>query len=119
MAATSYNEHLETAKATRDVCGGYHALRPPKRVTVAEGAAESLEIIARGDRRSSKVVSRRIEQIDLPEGVQIGAIVRGDEVIMAHHDTVIQTDDHVIVFLPSKRQVRAVEKLFQVGATFF
>ena len=41
------------------------------------------------------------------------------EVIMAHHDTVIQTDDHVIVFLPSKRQVRAVEKLFQVGATFF
>ena len=44
MAATSYNEHLETAKATRDVCGGYHALRPPKRVTVAEGAAESLVI---------------------------------------------------------------------------
>ena len=44
MAATSYNEHLEMAKATRDVCGGYHALRPPKRVTVAEGAAESLVI---------------------------------------------------------------------------
>ncbi|MGL4189194.1 MAG: Trk system potassium transporter TrkA [Sphaerotilus sulfidivorans] len=87
--------------------------------SMRQGAAESLEIIARGDRRSSKVVSRRIEQIDLPEGVQIGAIVRGDEVIMAHHDTVIQTDDHVIVFLPSKRQVRAVEKLFQVGATFF
>ena len=87
--------------------------------SMRQGAAESLEIIARGDRRSSKVVSRRIEQIDLPEGVQIGAIVRGDEVIMAHHDTVILTDDHVIVFLPSKRQVRAVEKLFQVGATFF
>ena len=87
--------------------------------SMRQGAAESLEIIARGDRRSSKVVSRRIEQIDLPEGVQIGAIVRGDEVIMAHHDTVIQTDDHVFVFLPSKRQVRAVEKLFQVGATFF
>lgn len=44
MAATSYNEHLEMAKATRDVCGGYHALRPPKRVTVADGAAESLVI---------------------------------------------------------------------------
>jgi len=65
------------------------------------------------------VVSRRLGQLDLPEGVQIGAIVRGDEVIIAHGETVIQTDDHVIVFLPSKRQVRAVEKLFQVSATFF
>ena len=59
------------------------------------------------------------EQLGLPEGVQIGALVRGEEVLIAHHDTVIETDDHVIVFLPSKRQVRAVEKLFQVGATFF
>jgi len=87
--------------------------------SMRHGAAESMEIIARGDRRSSKVVSRRLEQLDLPEGVQIGAIVRGDEVIIAHGETVIQTDDHVIVFLPSKRQVRAVEKLFQVSATFF
>ncbi|MEN9484258.1 Trk system potassium transporter TrkA [Sphaerotilus montanus] len=87
--------------------------------SMRQGAAESMEIIARGDRRSSKVVGRRIEQLALPDGVQIGAIVRGDEVLMAHHDTVIETDDHVIVFLPNKRLVRPVEKLFQVGATFF
>ena len=87
--------------------------------SMRQGAAESMEIIARGDRRSSKVVGRRIEQISLPEGVQIGALVRGSEVLIAHHDTVIETDDHVIVFLPNKRQVRAVEKLFQVGVTFF
>jgi trk system potassium uptake protein TrkA len=87
--------------------------------SMRQGAAESMELVARGDRRSSKVVGRRIEQIGLPEGVQIGAIVRGEEVRIAHHDTVIETDDHVIVFLPNKRQVRAVEKLFQVGATFF
>lgn len=87
--------------------------------SMQQGAAESMEVIARGDRRSSRVVGRRIEQIGLPEGVQIGALVRGDEVLIAHHDTVIQTDDHIILFLPNKRQVRAVEKLFQVGATFF
>lgn len=87
--------------------------------SMQQGAAESMEIIARGDRRSSKVVGRRIEQISLPDGVQIGALVRGSEVLIAHHDTVIETDDHVIVFLPNKRQVRAVEKLFQVGVTFF
>ncbi len=87
--------------------------------SMQQGAAESMEIIVRGDRRSSKVVGRRIEQLSLPEGVQIGALVRGSEVLIAHHDTVVETDDHVIVFLPNKRQVRAVEKLFQVGATFF
>ena len=40
----SYNQHLEAAKATRDVCGGFPALRPPRRVTVAEGAAAALVI---------------------------------------------------------------------------
>jgi trk system potassium uptake protein len=87
--------------------------------SMQQGAAESMEIVVRGDRRSSKVVGRRIEQLSLPEGVQIGALVRGDAVLIAHHDTVVETDDHAIVFLPNKRQVRAVEKLFQVGATFF
>ena len=87
--------------------------------SMRQGAAEAMEIIARGDRRSSRVVGRRIEQIDLPDGAQIGAIVRAGEVVIAHHDTEIRTDDHVIVFLPNKRLVRAVERLFQVGATFF
>ena len=99
--------------------------------SLRRGAAEALELVARGDRRSSKVVGRRIEELDLPRGAQIGALVRGlerdlddatplePEVIMAHHDTVIQSNDHVIVFLPRKRMVRDVERLFQVGATFF
>ena len=87
--------------------------------SMRQGAAESMEIVVRGDRRCTKVVGRRIGELELPEGVQIGAIVRGDEVIVAHGETAIQTGDHVIVFLPSKRQVRAVEKLFQVSATFF
>ena len=96
--------------------------------SLRRGAAEALEAIARGDRRSSKVVGRRIEEIPLPSGAQIGAIVRDaqvgegplrKDVIIPHHDTVIQTDDHVIVFVPKKRMVRQVEKLFQVGATFF
>jgi trk system potassium uptake protein len=94
--------------------------------SLRRGAAEALEIVAHGDVKSSKVVGKRIEQIGLPRGAQIGAIVRGmgsdDEaphVVMAHHDTLIERDDHVIVFLPRKRMVREVEKLFQVSATFF
>ncbi|MEO5697828.1 MAG: Trk system potassium transporter TrkA [Burkholderiaceae bacterium] len=111
--------------------GGVEAVHSLRR-----GAAEALEAIVRGDESSSRLAGRRIEEITLPRGAQIGAIVRGlpvpgetdlgekrgdakPEVIIAHHDIVIQTGDRVIVFMPSKKQVREVEKLFQVSATFF
>jgi len=94
--------------------------------SLRRGDAEALEAVARGDRRSSKVVGRRIDELALPPGAQIGALVRESksgggrkDVIIPHHDTVIETDDHVIVFVPKKRMVSQVEKLFQVGATFF
>jgi trk system potassium uptake protein TrkA len=82
------------------------------------GAAEAIEAVALGDKRVSRVVGRAIEEIDLPEGTTIPAIVRGDDVIIAHHDTVIEEEDHVILFVPDKRQIAAVERLFQVSAAF-
>jgi trk system potassium uptake protein len=96
------------------------------------GAAEALEAIVRGDRKTCRMAGRRIDEVGLPEGAQVGAIVRGlhradgseagddaaPQVIVAHHDTVVQTNDHVIVFVPHKRMVRQVEKLFQVSATY-
>ncbi|WP_047010786.1 Trk system potassium transporter TrkA [Spongiibacter sp. IMCC21906] len=88
-----------------------HALR--------RGAAEALEIIAHGDSRSSKVVGRRLDEIDLPEGVSIGALVRGEEVQIAHSHLVVESEDHLILFLIDKSKIKQVEKLFQVGFTFF
>jgi trk/ktr system potassium uptake protein len=81
-----------------------HALR--------RGAAEAIEAIVHGDERSSRVVGRMVSEIPLPEGASIGAVVRGDAVIMAHHDTVVRADDHVILFLADRRHLEAVEKLF-------
>jgi trk system potassium uptake protein len=86
--------------------------------SLRRGAAESLEAVAHGDFFSSKVIGRAIEDIKLPPGTTIGAIVRGDKVLMAHHDTVIEADDHVILFLVDKRRIPEVERLFQVGFTF-
>lgn len=86
--------------------------------SLRRGAAEAIEAIAHGDESSSKVVGRSIEHIDLPKGTNIGAIVRGEDVIIAHHDTVIESEDHVILFLQDKLRVPEVEKLFQVGVTF-
>jgi trk system potassium uptake protein TrkA len=91
-----------------------------RRCTACAGA---LEGIARGDAKTSRLVGRKVEDIKLPKGARIGAIVRGEgrkgEVLMPHHDTVIETDDHIVIFIPNKRLVREVEKLFQVTATFF
>ena len=87
--------------------------------SLRRGAAEAIEAIAHGDAKSSKVVGRAIGQIDLPPGTTIGALARGDQVLIAHDDVVVEPDDHVILFLVDKRQVNAVERLFQVGLTFF
>ncbi len=87
--------------------------------SLRRGAAEAIEMIAHGDAKSSKVVGRRLDEIDLPDGVTIGAIVRGKEVLIAHRHTAVETDDHVILFLVDKGKVGEVEKLFQVGLTFF
>jgi trk system potassium uptake protein TrkA len=101
--------------------------------SLRRGAAEALELIAHGDGNSSKVVGRKVEEIELPKGATIAAIVRRvggeagdggggggarDDVIVAHHDTRIQADDHVIVFVVNKRIVSKVEKLFQVNVGF-
>jgi len=86
--------------------------------SLRRGAAEAIEAVAHGDAKTSKVVGRRVEQIKLPRGTTIDALVRGDEVIIAHHDTLIEADDHVILFLSEKSRIGEVEKLFQVGVTF-
>jgi len=102
--------------------------------SLRRGAAEALEAVVRGDRKTSRMAGRRVDEVGFPKGAQVGAIVRGlhgadggaaadeaikPQVIMAHHDTVIEQNDHVILFIPRKRMVREVEKLFQVSATFF
>jgi trk system potassium uptake protein TrkA len=113
------------ARVRRGDCAAVHSLR--------RGAAEALELVAHGDTKSSRVVGRRIEEIDLPKGATIGAIVRryarsetkdgkvayDHQVIIAHHDTIIEPDDHVIVFVVNKRMVSRIEKLFQVDIGFF
>ena len=116
------------ARVRRGDCVAVHSLR--------RGAAEALELIAHGDYQSSKVVGRRVEEINLPKGATIGAIVRresgpaadggenpvrtgrDERVIIAHHDTVIEPDDHIIVFVVNKQMVSKVEKLFQVDVGF-
>jgi len=86
--------------------------------SLRRGAAEALEAVVHGDRESCRVTGWRVGEIELPPGTLIGAVVRGEEVLMAHHDTLIQAEDHVIVFVSDKKNLPRVEKLFQVSAGF-
>tara|TARA_R110002167_G_scaffold88509_5_gene238682 strand:+ start:310 stop:1689 length:1380 start_codon:yes stop_codon:yes gene_type:complete len=87
--------------------------------SLRRGAAEAIEAIAHGDEKTSKVVGREIREIKLPPGTTIGAVVRHEEVIIAHSTTKIQANDHVILFLVDKKFIGDVEKLFQPSAFFF
>ncbi|MEC8299878.1 MAG: Trk system potassium transporter TrkA [Pseudomonadota bacterium] len=98
--------HIRHGDVVRD-----HSLR--------RGAAEAIEAIAHGNKNSSKVIGRRIEEIDLPSGTNMGAIIRGNEVLIAHDDIVISPDDHLILFVVEKKRIRDVEKLFENTSRLF
>ena len=101
--------------------------------SLRRGVAEALEIVVRGDRKTSRVVGRKVSDLALPRDVHIGLIVRGlpdspdvsadelrePQVIIPRSGTVLESSDHVVFFLPHKRLVRDVEKLFRVSPTFF
>ncbi len=87
--------------------------------SLRRGAAEAIEAIAHGDRTTSKVVGRRLDEVNLPEGTTIGALVRNDKVIIAHSHVVIESDDHIILFVLDKKRIPEVERLFQVELGFF
>ncbi|MDQ7074577.1 MAG: Trk system potassium transporter TrkA [Gammaproteobacteria bacterium] len=86
--------------------------------SLRRGAAEAIEAVAHGDGKTSKVVGRRLDALKLPKGTSIGALVRGEEVLIAHDDVVIEAEDHVILFLVDKTRIQEVEQLFQVAVTF-
>lgn len=86
--------------------------------SLRRGAAEAIEAIAHGDSSTSRVVGRRVDEIDLPTGASLGAILRGDEVLICHDSTVVEAEDHVIVFVAEKKDIPAIERLFQVAVTF-
>ena len=94
--------------------GDIEAVHPLRR-----GKVEALEAIVHGDRKTSRLVGRMIQDVDLPQGCYISAIVRDERVMMAHHDQVVESGDHLIVFVARRRQVRKVEQLFEVKLGFF
>ena len=78
-----------------------------------------MEIIVHGDKKTSKLVGKKISQLELPDSALIGAIVRNNNVLLANDDFMIETDDHVIIFVLEKKDIANIEKMFQVSVGFF
>jgi trk system potassium uptake protein TrkA len=86
--------------------------------SLRRGAAEAIEAVVRGDRRTSRVIGRSLDELELPDATTIGGIVRGDKLMIAHHDVVVEPGDHVILFVMDKRQMPRVNALFQASPGF-
>lgn len=87
--------------------------------SLRRGAAEAFEAIAHRNKGRCKVVGKAIGEIELPRGTTIGAVVRGNDVLIAHDDVLVEEDDHVVLFLTDKSAITEVEKLFHVSSSLF
>ena len=81
--------------------------------SVCGGSAEAIEAIAHRGKNSPTVVGLRVDQVNLPDGVILGALIREKEVIPVHHDTVFAEGDHVVMFALNKKLVKDIEGYFQ------
>lgn len=78
---------------------------------VKKGMAEAIEIGV--DSSSEKLKGKLISELGLDENINIPAIKRGEEVIMAHGNTQIHDDDHLIVFYKNKDVIDSFYEKFR------
>jgi len=79
------------------------------------GAAEVLEAEAL---ETATVIGKPLNEAQIPRGIMIGAIVRGDQVIIPRGNTIIRTGDRVVI-LALAGMVKKVEQMFRVSLEYF
>ena len=83
------------------------------------GEAELLEIIIHGDSKTSKVVGKKVSELELPSGCRIGAVYRQGKIILLNEDLNIKSNDRLIIYLLHKKDFSKLAKLLQVSIGFF
>ncbi len=82
---------LSASEITRYLNGG----RILSMAMLLGGHAEVMEIIAQN---GSKIIDKPLHKLDLPNGIIIGAVVKGKKVYIPDGNTVIHAGDRVVVF---------------------
>ncbi|MEW5760692.1 MAG: Trk system potassium transporter TrkA, partial [Candidatus Thermoplasmatota archaeon] len=117
-------DHLELKTTLHDM--GIDLLISPRIATVNEilryaatsGSITSLSILHSGEARiieaeinqDAKIAGKKISKISLPNGVVAATIVRGEEVIIPHGDTIIEVGDRVLFYVKTEA-TKKLEKL--------
>jgi trk system potassium uptake protein TrkA len=83
--------------------------------SVQKGLAEVIEAEAL---ETSPLIGKPLRELELPEGVRIGAILRESTVIRPEGTTRIKAKDRVVMFA-AVEAVRQVEQMFRVTLEFF
>ncbi|HEV7435097.1 Trk system potassium transporter TrkA [Rhizobium halophilum] len=82
---------------------------------VQQGSAEVIEAEAL---ETSPLVGKPFRELDLPDGIRIGAIYRDGKVIRPSGDTKIKAKDRVVLFSTAEA-VKNVEQMFRVSIQYF
>lgn len=82
-------------------------------ISLCGGTAEAIEAIAHHNGQEDSVVGKQVDSVKFPPGIVMGALIRNNEVIAVHHDTIFKEDDHVIMFAMNKKLIPHIEKSFQ------
>ena len=83
--------------------------------SISDGAAELVDAVAL---ETSPLVGKPLRDAELPEGVMIGAVLRGGSVLMPSGDTVINAGDRVVL-MSMRENVKDVEQMFRVSIEYF
>ena len=83
--------------------------------TIGDNEAELIEAQVLG---TSSLAGKVLKDIDWPEGVLVGAVMKGNEINIAKSDTILEEGDIITVFYNSK-VVSQIEKMLEVGINFF
>ncbi|HJN25660.1 MAG TPA: Trk system potassium transporter TrkA [Rhodospirillales bacterium] len=83
--------------------------------TLREGFGELIEAEAL---ETSPLVNTPLKEVNLPAGVLLGAIVRGNEIITPRGNTVVLVGDRIVLFAAADK-VSKVEKMFSVQLEYF
>lgn len=82
-------------------------------ISLCGGTAEAIEAIAHHNGQEDSVVGKQVDSVKFPPGIVMGALIRNNEVIAVHHDTIFKENDHVIMFAMNKKLIPHIEKSFQ------
>ncbi len=77
-----------------------------------------LEVLEAEALETTPITADRLRSLRLPRDTVIGAIVRGEEVIIPDGDTQVQPHD-IVIIVTRREWAKAVERLFEVQLEFF